>query len=940
MSDVKRKSTCFNPLNGYVDRNRVSTPFRWRRIGGRNWNHTASEFLVVDMFDTHAARLGIGMLAVIWLAYAVAVPVPPAAHGAMPPAPDPFVSVRLAQDGVAQWPVVIGHETCEQVRAAAGDLADMLGRIAGADFEVIEGDGRTGIAVGTAEDFPALDWIDRFDPAGVEGREDYLLRSHDDGLWLVGALPTAARHAVWDLLQRLGYRYYFPAPAWEIVPSMDDLVVAVDTFERPDYHVRRVGSTLRMGRAPWLQEAVRDWQIRNRAASDFQLSTGHAYQAIVRRNQAVFDENPEFLALIDGERRGNKMCISNPDLRAFVVEDAVQRMLDRPELDSLSMDPSDGGGWCECPGCEALGTPSDRAVVLANAVATAINDLGFGPKYVGMYAYNWHSPPTNIDVHPNVIVSLESTHLRFGTTLEEMLEGWGARARLLGKREAYARSFTSSSGFLPGQSRASNLPYIARTLPHWNAHGVRFLIGGGNANWGVNGIGFYLASRILWDVRAAEQKDAIIDEFLDHAFGPAANAMRGYFTAINRATEAPEVPGLGLPVERRIGRMYRALAEARPLSPNGAVRHRIDDLILYTRFVDLYQNVRESQEDFDALVAHLWRMRARNMADVINTMAYLDRFVIRRDDAIEMVEGGGRFRPAGIHREREDDPFSDQEIMAMLAQGTAAYPAPDMDIQVVDFGPGLVPAGFDFDPDVPRGAPVFHGSEGHRGDLTFELWSRDRRLPALYFSAGHCWPGRGPLRWSLRDESGAAIQAGDIPSNVDPPRQTVSGGEAWRATDFTHTLRLEVPGPGVYRLEIENTGQGFFWDYDPRPGTGLAIRADPATPVRRQWLDRHYFYVPRGVREIQLWGTLREGRHAWIQPDGAAVPTAQVRTAHGFTFVPVPPGMDGQVWSFRTRHNRPELRFLNVPGLLAYHPGELVVPRKLKDELPAGKIEE
>ena len=878
----------------------------------------------------HYRSLAAGLVCAAMIGSLFAAPLP--AQGGDAPE---TVAVQLAASHTAHWPVVVGAEADERVRQVAEDLAAMLGRITGATFDVVESDGMTGIAVGTASDFPALKMADLFDHSGVEGREDYLIRSHPEGLWLIGARPMAAQHAVWDLLQRLGYRFYLPSPTWEIVPEIADLEVAINDFQRPDYYVRRVGGTLRLRRASWLQDATADWQARNRAQSDFTLHTSHAYQAIVRRNQEVFDENPEFLALIDGERRGNKMCTSNPDLRAFVAGEAVQRMLAQPDLDSLSMDPSDGGNWCECADCEALGTPSDRAVTLANEVATALNELNLGPKYVGIYAYNWHSPPPSIDVHPKVIVSLESTHLRFGTTLEDMLDGWGARARLLGKREAYARSFTSSSGFLPGRSRASNLARTAETLPYWKARGVRFLVGGGNANWGANGLGYYLAARILWNVEEADRKEAIIEEFLDTSFGPAAAAMRDYFTAINWATEAPGVSGLRLPVDQRIGNMYRALAAARPLAPDAAVRDRIDDLILYTRFVDLYQHARRSQEDFDALVAHIWRARERNMIDVVNTISYLNRFVVRRDDAIEMGEGVGSLSPADRHREKEDVPFSDAEIEQMVAAGLEAYPEWDVDVVVQDFGDRLTPAGFDL--DAVRGTPSFHASGGHRGNLNLALWTEDDALPVLYFSAGHTWPGRGPLRWTLYDQQGNEIDAGEIPSEVDPPRQSVGGGEEWRRQEWTHELRLEVPEPGVYRFAVDNTGQGYFWDYDPRPGAGLVIRADETTPVSRVWLSRHYFYVPRGVREIQLWGELRPGRHAWIRPDGTTVDAGDVVVQDSFTFIPVPEGMDGQVWSFRSRHSRPELRFLSVPGWLAYHPNELVLPGSLLDELPAGQ---
>jgi hypothetical protein len=838
---------------------------------------------------------------------------------------------RLALDGVARWPIVVGVDASARVRDAAELFADLLSRISGAAFEVVEGDGLAGLAVGVPADFPQLDLGVAFTPESLDGREDYLLRSHCDGVWLVGATPLAAQHAVWDALGRLGYRFYFPAPNWELVPRVAEPVLAVDVLERPSYRVRAVGSTPRLHAMPWFDEPLARWRACNRVESDFQLSSGHAYQFIRRRQAAEFAAHPEYLALVDGERTGDKFCISNAGLRALVVSDAIAQAAAAPGRDSVSLEPSDGGGWCECPACAELGSPSDRAVLLANEAAAGLEAAGHDATYVGMYAYNWHSPPPSIDVHPKVIVSLESTHIRGGVTFEEMLAGWGSRARQLGIRESYGRTSSSASGFLPGGSRASDLAYLRKTIPEAHAAGARFLIGGGNAQWGVNGLGYYLASRLLWDIHEADRVEELVAEFLRDAFGPAAEPMREYFSAIDRGTTSPFVPGLALPIPHRMALMYRSLAAARACETSDSIRARIDDLVLYTRFVDLAQTADRSQGDCDALVAHLWRMRSRNVTDTVNTLQYFDRFVIRPAKAIAWPPGGSWRRPADGQRHAEDVPFGDDEIMAMLADGTRRFPVPDIKVETVDFGPGLMPGRFPS--DAPRGKPAFRDTLGHRGPLTLELWSADTALPVLHLSAGHCWPGRGPLRWSLYDESAHLVESGSIASAVDPPRSPVTAGDSWRGAPATQSLRLIAPRPGCYRLEIRNTDQGFFWDYEPRPGTGLAQRADPQFPLSGHNLSRHYFYVPKGLREVHVSGQLRSEKDAWLMPDGRPLPADRVVVEHGFTRLAVPSGLDGDVWSFVAPGNRAELRFLNVPGYLAFHPSELLVPRSLAHEM-------
>lgn len=119
-------------------------------------------------------------------------------------------AVQLARDGTAHHSVTTAAQASPRVQAAAKTLAEMLGKISGAKFQTTTGDGQRGLAVGRAGDFPGVNLPLKSDPKDPTLREDYVLRSHANGIWLVGNTDFAVEHAVWDFLHRLGYRQFFP----------------------------------------------------------------------------------------------------------------------------------------------------------------------------------------------------------------------------------------------------------------------------------------------------------------------------------------------------------------------------------------------------------------------------------------------------------------------------------------------------------------------------------------------------------------------------------------------------------------------------------------------------------------------------------------------------------------------------------------------------------
>lgn len=543
-----------------------------------------------------------------------------------------LLAVALCREGVPQMPVVTGPTASRRVRAAAEDLAVSLGRICGRPFRVETGDGARGLALGTAADFPALRLEPEFDAEEPMRREQYLLRSRRGGLIAVGATDAAVEAAVADLLHRAGWRRFFPGPAWEVVPRTPNLSLAVDVKTAPSFAARRIWYDF--GLSDYNHREFEEWRRRNRVPGAFDLQTGHSSEALIERHRRVFAARPEYYALVNGRRVSTKLCLSNPGLRRVVVEDALARLAKDPARDTVSLEPSDGDGWCECRECRALGAPSDRLLVLANELSA---ELEKGPpgKYAAFYAYNLHAAPPKGRLRERVLVSVATSYLPEGQTPEALLEGWRRQgAGLLGLREYYGIFQRHRS--LPGRMRGGDLDYLARSLPRFHALGVRLVSAESGEDWGANGLGYYAAARLMWDVVESSRTAEIREDFLTTAFGAAKEPMRAFYAAIDGSRG---LRGTAVPADL-VGEMYRRLAEAGAATDDPAVKARLEDLVLYARYVELHEAYRSSllgrQKAFDALVGHARRMRGRMMVHLralLEDAARFDRLVtVPKDD--------------------------------------------------------------------------------------------------------------------------------------------------------------------------------------------------------------------------------------------------------------------------------------------------------------------
>lgn len=817
--------------------------------------------------------------------------------------------ITLTSDGKVNLPILFEDES---LREHAETLGSILSEISGAAFAISDKPVKPAITLS----------LSTSEAVGTLERENYSLKTDSaNGLAIAGTTPLAVRHGVWDVLYRLGYRQFFPGNTWEVIPKHPSLKLHCDQIESPDYASRRIW----YGYGFWdhNREAWTDWTIKNRMEEGFKLNTGHAYGHLIRSQQVEFEQHPEYYALVKGERHvapQAKLCVSNRGVKQAAIRYALGFFEKYSEADSVSIDPSDGGNWCECENCAAIGPPNELAVELANTVARAVVEHLGKDKYVGMYAYNYHSPPPQTEVHPNVIISVATGFIKGGLSSDQIIAGWAERGARIGIREYY--SVNTWDRDLPGKARGSNLDYLTETIPHFYESGARFMSAESSDNWGCNGLGYYLASRVLWDVDEAQNSEAITTDFLEKAFGPASEEMRTFFTLIDGSNESARLVFNDL-----LARMYRSLEKAtRTAAGDNLVTKRINELILYTHYAELYDTYHRSkgpdrQEKFESLLQYSFRIRNTFM---VHSYAHW-RDIANRDRSVHFPETESEtvfWRiPENENPWKSSKPFTTAEINEFLAAGIVNFEPVELGFtpqlfpsenltSVLDLYPGLKSESRPGSAASGRGSRSFYTVVGDEAPV-------ERELTITGGLIEH-YRDRGNVKVSLW-KLGGASETGELETLITEDNTVPPDGEA-------RTITLTCPTPGTYRIDLDDgrDSTSVNWPTGTPMSWKMAADEHPHQMTGRWSL---YFFVPKGTTKIGLYASTKTAAGSQLLGPDDSKSFDLTSTGGQFFSAEVDEDSTDRLWKL---HNiAGNIQLLTIPPFLARSAEELVLPQSL-----------
>ncbi|MHC4508874.1 MAG: DUF4838 domain-containing protein [Planctomycetota bacterium] len=455
-------------------------------------------------------------------------------------------AVTIAEDGVAKAVIVVAEEATEAERHAANELADLLGQITGAAFEISRRHavGKTQLLVGPeAAKLAAPD--SSIDGLGADG---IVIRTVGNDLILAGGRPRGTLYAVYTFLEdQLGCRWW---------SSKVSTIPRKPTIEVGELNVRYV-PVLEYRETFWSDAFDGDWAARNKSNGnserlDARRGGKHTYEGFVHTfyplipPKTYFQDHPEWFSEIKGKRSHDRaqLCLTNDEMRTELIRNLKERLRKNPAATIASVSQNDWHGNCQCTQCAAVeqeeGSPAGLMLRFVNTVAEDI-EREFPNVAVSTLAYQYtRKPPKITKPRPNVIVRLCSIECSFSTPLSDErnkafrddIVGWSKICNRL-----YIWDYTTN--FRHHIMPHPNLRVLGPNVKFFVDHNVKGIFEQGA--YTTNGaemaeLRAWVLAKLLWDPTRDGQ--ALIDEFIAGYYGPAGPHIKDYLQITHEAVEA------------------------------------------------------------------------------------------------------------------------------------------------------------------------------------------------------------------------------------------------------------------------------------------------------------------------------------------------------------------------------------------------------------------
>jgi len=261
---------------------------------------------------------------------------------------------------------------------------------------------------------------------GAAKFDGFRIRAGDGEVIIESAVPGGCIYGAYDLLERLGCRFYGFEPLGIIVPKRTSISIPgeLDVLCEPSYENRLPfpgrGSPEDFARCGFnFLTYVPDWPTQTSLVEKLNLKRwrwGHVWPGLTKLQ--FFEDGREPQPMDNEERadwlpedeegvrrpNGETLCFSNPDALEWFAENAVNFVLSEcRNADYVSVWPADAGrALCQCDECRRRGwNYTDWYLHVQNTIRRKLNERGWENTFGWIATEGSQDAPENVDLLEN-----------------------------------------------------------------------------------------------------------------------------------------------------------------------------------------------------------------------------------------------------------------------------------------------------------------------------------------------------------------------------------------------------------------------------------------------------------------------------------------------------------------------------------------------------------
>lgn len=437
---------------------------------------------------------------------------------------------------------VRAEEQRQRLRESIKDLAHYLEKMPGASVPLVQGkpagnDLRVPILIGKYA-------VEKYGPPRKKGafKQGWRVAISKDGIGLIGESDESTSYAIYEMLDRLGCRWFMPGELGESILRQSTITLAdADLLGTPSTVYRDVTF------------ADANFRRRNRLGG-FALRVDRNLESYISDEQR--QKHPEWRAIINGKPDPLRLKWSQPGV-VEAVADHILASLDRSYSPSIPFTPYEGTGFDESldtawdagdwdPSLNRVSI-TDRYVRFCNLVAERVTKKYPDVLFTITAFVQYSRPPVREKLHPNIVPviapitycrahAMTDTHIcPSRPQVRPLLEGWSKVSRRLSYTPVLFHRVEMTVPFPQIHLMKSELPILlASNIEYWQPQTM--------PNFESMLPGLWLTLRKTWNRDA--DSDQVLVEFFSRFYGAAQKPMRRYWTLFDDAwTNSPEHSG-------------------------------------------------------------------------------------------------------------------------------------------------------------------------------------------------------------------------------------------------------------------------------------------------------------------------------------------------------------------------------------------------------------